>query len=551
MTKSNQFKCFAKKHVLAFLTVTLIFISCQKTELTPENENYEESSRLITESEEEIPYEEGSNTILGENKQNPYSVENMTIALQNLSNNGIICDVEAEVYTSHYYVKFSPQNSEQYEALHLDSSLALSDYPIESTVIQNGDYYHDPSLPDSIPTYQYTAVEVGYQFPDSIPYEIIDNLYIPEKDEIFQYENGGTNDLFVDHLLNQAYIQTGNDDDIIPLEDPIETEALRYTPSGRIRVFDTRIQQFIGMEGVRVQARRWFIIYNAYPDFNGNYRMNHSYKRRCNYSIWFATGRFAVRQNLFNTSFWINGPKQRNDWNYDLNNSYQRFAGHVFRGGYRYHDKNIGGLQRPFRPSKNRTIYIAKDSKKSWSGINWIVFPVIKIARYENNGNEYESDEIFSTTCHETAHTSHVIKMNAGVIQYWQVTSQIQESWPVAVEWFLTNIEYNDRGVANYGEWNYHPINPPQYPNDRAYQYWSSSTSSTYTTLFINLVDNINESGLYFGTPNDQVAGYTLADIENSILKHCYGLSSLNSELKSIRPAGVNDAQIDLLLSFY
>lgn len=280
--------------------------------------------------------------------------------------------------------------------------------------------------------------------------------------------------------------------------------------------------------------------------------MNHSYKRPCNYSIWFARDKFSIRQNLVNTTYWINGPKQKGDWNYDLNqNGYQQFAGHIFRGAFRYHQKDIGGLQRPNRWLNRRTVYIAKNSSGDNSGVNWIVFPVIKIWRYTGKNVEYKSDEIFSTTCHETAHTSHVITMNAGPIQYWQVTRQIQESWPVAVEWFLSHIEYNDRGVANYGEWNYHPSNPPQYPNDRAYQYWSSSTSSTYTTLFINLVDNVNESTLYFGTPNDQVSGYTLADIENRILKHCYGLSSLGTQLKSIRPVGITDAQIDLLLSFY
>ena len=541
--------------LIVFISATILLTSCQKEEqltTTTTTENAITENLFSRDGSDSIPYVEGSMTVISKGK-NPYSVTNMKNAWDYLASNGVNTTISgAQVKTTHYYVKFKPKDADQYEQLHSDTTLDFADYPIESNVLQNGDYYHDPSLPDSVPTYQYTAVKTNYQFPNYIAYEIIDNLYIPETDELFQYENGGTQDLYVDKLLNRAYTQTGNYEDTIDLANYSEIYGRRYTPDGRIRVFDTRLANWIGMEGVRVQARRWFIIYKGYPDFNGNYRMNHSYKRPCNYSIWFASDRFSIRQNLVNTTYWINGPKQKGDWNYDLNqNGYQQFAGHIFRGAFRYHQKDIGGLQRPNRWLNRRTVYIAKNSSGDNSGVNWIVFPVIKIWRYTGKNVEYKSDEIFSTTCHETAHTSHVITMNAGPIQYWQVTRQIQESWPVAVEWFLSHIEYNDRGVANYGEWNYHPSNPPQYPNDRAYQYWSSSTSSTYTTLFINLVDNVNESTLYFGTPNDQVSGYTLADIENRILKHCYGLSSLGTQLKSIRPVGITDAQIDLLLSFY
>jgi len=88
--------------------------------------------------------------------------------------------------------------------------------------------------------------------------------------------------------------------------------------------------------------------------------------------------------------------------------------------------------------------------------------------------------------------------MNAGVIQYWQVDGQLQESWPVAIEWFLTHIEYADRGIANYGRSDYHPTNAPQYPNDQAYQYWTRNVHPDYTSLFINVVDDINDNTLFF-----------------------------------------------------
>lgn len=329
--------------------------------------------------------------------------------------------------------------------------------------------------------------------------------------------------------------------------------ARRYTPKGKIRVFDTRLQQWIGMEGVRVQARRWFTWYNGNPDYDGNYQMNHTFRRPCNYSIWFATGTFGVRHNLVNTTFWINGPKISGSWDYDLNNGYQRFAGHVFRRAYRYHAKEIGGLKRPWLPYR-RQVYVAKDGYKNWSGVNWIILPVIRVARYENEkGYEYDSDEIFSTTCHETGHTSHVLRMNGGVIQYWQVSHQLQESWAIGIEWHLTHMEYSERGISNYGWWDFHPNNASQYPNDRAYQYWTSHLSSDYTTLFINLIDNENDMTIWglSGSPDDRVSNFTLPLIEQKILKHSYGLSSLETQLKDNKPLGVTDDEIHLLLSYY
>ena len=50
---------------------------------------------------------------------------------------------------------------------------------------------------------------------------------------------------------------------------------------------------------------------------------------------------------------------------------------------------------------------------------------------------EYLSDEVFSTTCHETGHTSHVIIMNLGPIHYVQVSRQLQESCATGINGFL------------------------------------------------------------------------------------------------------------------
>lgn len=168
-----------------------------------------------------------------------------------------------------------------------------------------------------------------------------------------------------------------------------------------------------------------------------------------------------------------------------------------------------------------------------------------------NTGNEYNTDELFSTACHETAHTTHWQVMNAGIIQYGQVSESIRESWAVGVEWFITQKEYKEHGISNYATATYDVS--ASYPIRFGYQYWPINSPKEYSCVFIDLVDSFNQNRIYFNsygtsTLNDTITGYTLAVIESAFLKHVYGLSSLREKLKANKPAGITDAQIDTFM---
>ncbi len=427
----NQHSSFHLHWLAVIVTFSLVFafIGCQK------------QPKLVELMKNQTPPPpklagrngDGSVYILGRPKQNPYTVTNMQTAYTSLNSGGVNPPHSINIRKTFYYVKFKPQNFNQYEALTSDTTIDFNDIPIEATILQDGDEYHDPSLPDSIPTYQYAAVPISYNFNDSIPYEIISNLYIPETDSAFLDGNSST-DTYVDKLLDQAYIQTSNFEDTIK-NDPGINGPCRQ-PGGQIRVFDTRLNTYIGMEGVRMRARRWFTTYYAFPDYNGNYRMASCFRRPCNYSLVYARSYFAIRWQVIGTTAWINGPRLSGDWNFDLADGIYRLAGHVFRGGFRYHYKNIGGLLRPQDLRSNyRQIYVAVNaSGVNKQGINWSIFPIIKVWRFKDNfGTEYLSDDIFSTTCHETAHTTHGFKIgNLNFI--FGITKQIRESWAIGVE---------------------------------------------------------------------------------------------------------------------
>jgi hypothetical protein len=447
---------------------------------------------------------------------------------------------------SHFYVKFKPADSAQYEQLQTDKRMTVYPYPLDYEIAVRGNRYHDPSLPKGTITYHYAAVKSDYVFDPKIPYEVISALYIPEEDTSLKSK---TSEAYVDQLLNQAYKQTGNFQDTIVAIKANSPQA-SYHPGGKIQVWDTRLQQYIGLEGVDMRARRWFTTHHARTDFWGNYQMEDTFKNPCNYSLWFSQENFVVREHLIALTAWIDGPKQKANWNVDISTGYDRFISHIFRGAYRYHYGFIDGLQRPFRPSGNRTIYIGKNQSKNWAGINYMILPIIKIARFDD-GFEYDSDEIFSTTCHETAHTSHAIQSIWGLMSYAISTEQIRESWAIGVEWWLTKLEYkNTRGIPNYGDWDYGTM--ILYPHQYAYQYWNKfSYPIDYTSLFINIVDNYDDSTGYLNGPDDKVSGYTFGELETKVMFSAFSKNSVAFELKKIKPAGVTDEQIDNLISYY
>jgi hypothetical protein len=177
------------------------------------------------------------------------------------------------------------------------------------------------------------------------------------------------------------------------------------------------------------------------------------------------------------------------------------------------------------------------------------------IYRYSSlDGSENDSDEMFSAACHETAHTTHMEIMRGGVIQFSQVSEKIRESWAIGVEWYITQLEYKEQGIANYGDPSYNvQVN---YPTLYGFQFWSKDRNESLTSLFIDIVDKNNQKGQRFGsfktgTVDDRIYGYTFAGLEQQILKDTYGLSSLSENLKKNKSAEMTDSNIDLFINYF
>lgn len=521
---------------------------------------------------------------LGNKLNNPFTTKNMKLAYRNLVGNKAINGISTntisedinEPETNAYYVRFLPDNNEEVnyleEEIEDNLDVFLYDVPFDYEITENGDYYHDPTIPLNLPTWQYTATSSNFDLQQlrirGIQVEILDELYLPPNyglEEVNDNKKVENNFIyrdpnFINSLVDEAERLSGNGlSGIASGNISVNSSNSSFNPQGKIQVFDTRLQRLIPLAGVKVRARRWFTIRENKTNENGDYYCATSFNRPVNYAIFYEGDSFDIRSGTYGQAQ-NNGPKQTGRWDVNINDGVQRFYAHVFRGAYRYHHQNIGGLKRP--NYIGRIKYTAYDKNKDGvtgdqSGFGYAdgtgILPDIRIWRYVN-GQEQISDEIFSTTIHETAHLSHTELMNWDLIQFQQVSIKIAESWAVAVQWQITSMEYKELGIFNYGNPDFTATEITRLRN--AYQYWSPNISENYTSVFIDLVDNVNQFSVsYNGRQpsgvNDTVIGYTLASIESDFLKHCYGISSLGDELKDHKPANVTDTQIDLLLSSF
>ncbi len=101
-------------------------------------------------------------TVLGSQEPNPYLIPNMQQAYLALGYNPALATV------TNLYVRFQPTTAQvaAFDSTMDAQGLDLFDTPMDYDVIYEGDYYQDPTIPDSLPTWQYAVVPPNFVFPD-------------------------------------------------------------------------------------------------------------------------------------------------------------------------------------------------------------------------------------------------------------------------------------------------------------------------------------------------------------------------------------------------
>ena len=228
--------------------------------------------------------------VLGRRLENPYRTENITRALQELYPTKAS---RVEVEPTDYYVRFLPSDKSECDMLEA-LGLHLTDHPLDYEIAVDGDWYHDPQVPENCVTWQYAVVPVDFQFPDGIEYEIIHECYI-----VNPSVRANSGDVDWEAVERRAYINTGNEDKL----DCIHTraEAAQVVPSGRITIVDDHANggKPFGVAGVMVVCNTFVKFDYAYTDRDGYYRMSKKFSSQLRYRLCFKNQKgFSIGLNL-------------------------------------------------------------------------------------------------------------------------------------------------------------------------------------------------------------------------------------------------------------
>lgn len=271
-TKSLQ---LMQRYISILLCACLVLSSCAKDH-TGEGFAATDFDYLSGLSHEQI--------CLGEKLKNPYTIENVAAALASV----YPTKARVEVETTNLYVRFLPKDDDE---LALIDTLTLSDHPVDYRIVRDGDYYHDPEVPDDEMTWLYAVVDKDYVFPD-IQYEILDKCFISEYKAPTRADDG----IDWDEVIRESYRLTGNGDMLSP-----QTKAGSYKPQGRITIVDPECNggKPVGVTGVRIRCNSFVKFARAFTDKDGYYKMDKSFTSDVRYKMVFTNERkFGIGFNF-------------------------------------------------------------------------------------------------------------------------------------------------------------------------------------------------------------------------------------------------------------
>ena len=497
-------------------------------------------------------------TVLGKELKNPYSVENMQKAYDNLQSSfrkaGMRVTEEVQLERTHLYVRFLPKDSAEYDQLMANTNLDFYDYPLTFEIAEMGEQYHDPDIPEDRPTYQYTVVNAGYEFGTDVAYEVLSDLYLPKEDttQDYYYEwtaedtdeyisNGRLNaDISFNNLLeNEALRITDNLEKESPSSNPnaktnFWKRSSKWRPAGRIRMWDDALDQWVGIEGVEVRARRWFWTKKGKTNSEGRYSCDGRFRNKANYSLKWERYDFSIRASYkvktllgdvyYSRQAEIDGPKKRGDWNKDISDGTKdSFHAILFRAAYHYYYQNILGLRRPPQNSLLKAqmkIAARYETNYDYNGSHakdlrlFGIFSRIKIYNPQR-----DHDDIYATTIHELAHASHwQLRKNKW---FDETELKVKESWACGTQWALTRLEYPDyRG---------RPAGPSDYTNvvvDMVDARAAIDSTDYINGGFDN--QNVGQERL----ERDDVTGYSMRQIED-VLEYTSSWEEWESNIKN------------------
>lgn len=524
----------------------LFSVSCQKESGISESEQTPANEQQILRQDPEYVYNEGP-MVMGEKIEIPYSVSNLRKALQNVSPETRAVIPEESIVTTHYYVKFSPKDEAELSILKNNPKLILSEYPLDREVLVDGSSYHDPELPEDVPTYQYSTIEATYwrALSDtlSVGHEVLIEAFMPDYyDEEVETRLGQDIDPgALEELMAEAYRMTGQ-------EYEPQTKAAKWFPEGRITAYDDIVGGQVPVKRVRVRGTHLLKVREGLTNDDGYYKFEHSFRSKASMKIVWESDRWDIRDGDIGQAY-FNGPTIKGTWNVDIANDDSkalRYAA-IQRAAFRIEYGYNCGLERPVGSSgtNKRKIAYLHDTEKDYTGKYyceaWLnAGPDIRIMGL-SNGTRRSPSEIFSTTCHE--YGGHCAHLTNHTVNFPLTSNLIRESWADCAAYVLTRQEYSELGVLNNLE-----VPIIKTVDGKSIKFIESNFlnlqkekpgETYYSPIFIDFIDNSNQR-LYYKSrgnndyeqyPDDVIHDVPVTILQNIVLNNL-GFGKIKDKLK-------------------
>ena len=544
-----------KPFISTTILLLIILVSGCENDLGLGTEERHESLEIL--SNNGYYFHEGQ-TILGDKIEIPYSIENLRKAFSSIPIETRVGMSVEDIQPTHYYVRFSPKDVEQLDILINIPELMLSEVPLDREILVGGISYHDPELPLTQPTYQYTTLEVPYwrSLVDtlSVECEVLIEAYMPDyltntksSDELILLP-----DAFYQTLIKEAYSITGTEYDFLP-----ETRGSGWNPTGRIRAYDNVAGDYVPIQDVVIRGTHLLKIKETTTDSNGYFTLP-SFNNAVTLKVVWEGDRWDVRDGNLGQAIY-DGPKLTGgSWNLDISSSSTESCNisAVFRAARRVYNGYNYGLSKPANSRREKIAYIHNEiagingdyNRQAGAGI----WSDIRIAGKNSSGWRLPS-ELFSTTCHELGHAAHYTNAKNN---YKDSESRVRESWARFHQYLCTIKEYTDLGVvSNLWSYDWRGIMVPDAKYN--FQYFDSSDDhyQTYTSLFIDIYDTYNQHNYSTSYINDIVSGFPVSSLEGVVYGRTTFAAIKEHFLGIVNTTGANfgmtNTSVDELFSIY
>jgi hypothetical protein len=294
--------------------------------------------------------------------------------------------------------------------------------------------------------------------------------------------------------------------------------------------------------------RQWFCVYKRTVGSDGRFSMNETFCNAVCYSICYEEGHFDIRSGAHGQAK-LNGPDGKVTWNVIIGegntDEIQHYYAQAFRAAREMYLApalyNMNTPPQSFWYDFKIGVYDSHDDNAlgdfaAWR--YWFTWPQVRVYAKENRMNRinYCPDEVFlSTTYHELGHGIHWDLPG----RFLSVDKNVVESWGRVVQWFCTNDDYRRKGLIMNHLGGLQSLKFDDYQMKKG-----------YTPIFIDLIDNHNQRAVTGNNslPPDNVSGFTLNEIQNSLSNSC-NFSEIRDKLIALNRAP--EADIRTLFDYY